>query len=373
MTAASNTFVRLRDAIRANRLCIASSSPNSPRVNALSGIQTSAPPPNWGVAGERTGSASAPPLLTPEPNSGMGRSMIDWGMPDTHSTSGAADDLSEYEMQALEVEHRSKIANLIKQQRLHIKTLQNDAQQKLAGLKLGYQKQLQKLEIELARLRSQHESLHAQNIALREQNEAQRRQVEALQRSLEIEIQKAAAHERSELDSLKQHYETLMEQRLNEETAKLKEDVELRNMELIHRHEVAKQLREELCELRRDKLRLMNEGGDKFLQKLEDLGVSFIVFHPGAGHLSIQLADMGRYMENPIAYAADKCLVSEDHYRQWLNHYQNATCRAPLTNDKVCGGKIKRVDVPSQFVAGESDRCDKHKRRQTDKVVNLHS
>jgi len=77
-------------------------------------------------------------------------------------------------------------------------------------------------------------------------------------------------------------------------------------------------------------------------------------------------------MENPIAYAADKCLVSEEHYRRWLAHYQKPECQAPLTNDKVCACRIRRVDVPSQFVIGESDRCDKHKPRSFgDNVVNL--
>ena len=165
-----------------------------------------------------------------------------------------------------------------------------------------------------------------------------------------------------------------MKQRIAEETAKLREDIELRNMELIHRHEVAKKLREELCDLRRDKLRLVNEGGDKFLERLEALGVSFIAFHPGAGHISIALKDMGAYMENPIGYAADRCLVSEDHYRLWLDHYNNPICRAPLTKDKVCGCKIRRTDVPSQFVMGENDRCEKHSPKNTGKnVVNLHA
>ena len=140
----------------------------------------------------------------------------------------------------------------------------------------------------------------------------------------------------------------------------------------MYRHEVAKQLREELCQLRKDKIRLVNEGGDKFLERLESLGISFIAFHPGAGHISIQLADMGEYMENPIAFAANKCLVSEDHYRRWLSHYQKPECQAPLTNEKVCGCRIRRMDVPSQFVVGESDRCDKHKPHSFgDNVVNL--
>lgn len=376
MTPAKNTFVKLRDAVRTNRLCISSTGVDLSQVPQMPGIQTTASPPNWGVTTPQPSGGQMPPTLTPNYGGNYNNQQPQYsggqGYGGGNQYSGD-DELSDSQMQALEVEHRTKTANMIKQQRLHIKTLQHEAQQQVAGLKLAYGKKIQKMEIELARLKSQHESLHSQNIAVREQNEAQRRQVEALQRSLDMEIQKAAVHEKAEIDALKDHYEKMMNQRITEETAKLKEDIELRNMELIHRHEVAKQLREELCELRRDKLRLVNEGGDKFLDRLEVLGVSFIVFHPGAGHLSIPLTDMGKYMENPQAYAADKCLVSEAHYREWLSHYQSATCRAPLTNDKVCGCKIRRVDVPSQFVAGETDRCDKHQRKSNDKVVNLHS
>ncbi|HET8704925.1 MAG TPA: chromosome partitioning protein ParA, partial [Pseudomonadales bacterium] len=120
------------------------------------------------------------------------------------------------------------------------------------------------------------------------------------------------------------------------------------------------QLREELTLLRKDKIRLVNAGADKFLEKLESLGVSFIAFHPGAGHISIPLADMAQYMENPIAYAANRCLVSEEHYRQWLTHYQKPCCQWEF-NDQSCGQRVARIDVPSQFVPGQHDRCEKHR------------
>ena len=113
--------------------------------------------------------------------------------------------------------------------------------------------------------------------------------------------------------------------------------------------------------MRKDKLRLVNDGGDKFLERLEGLGVSSIAFHPGAGHISIPLASMPEYMDDPISYAADKCLVSIEHYKVWLGHYERPTCKQSLTKDKNCECKVTRIDVPSQFVVGDSDRCDKHK------------
>ncbi|HVK99496.1 MAG TPA: hypothetical protein VM553_06785 [Dongiaceae bacterium] len=340
----TNTFVRIRDAIADNRLHLPVYAEAEPAPMMQAPQQRN--PGNWGLP-------TQPPTL----NAG-------WDPNDSGLTEG--------QLAALESQHRSKIAALIKQQRLHIQTLTTENQQSLATTKLHYEKELQLAKIEIARLRSEHESLHSQNIALREQNESQRKQLDTLKRSRDLELQTAQQNGQAEIAALRNNSEQLMAQRIQEETAKLKEDIELRNMELLHRHEVAKQLREELCQLRKDKIRLVNEGGDKFLERLEGLGISFIAFHPGAGHVSIQLGEMSSYMENPIAYAADKCLVSEEHYRRWLAHYQKPECQAPLTNDKICGCRIRRIDVPSQFLMGESDRCDKHKPRSFgDNVVNL--
>lgn len=352
----SNTFTRIREAVATNRLHL----PTSVEVEPVMTTSPLQPPPNWGVA------PAAPPPVSPWANHGQPPPTLlpGWGGMDDAG-------MTESQLAVLESEHRKKIAALIRQQRLHIQTLTNESQQSLAATKLQYEKDLQIARIEIARLRSEHESLHTQNIALREQNESQRKQLESLKKSHELEAQEVQRNEQ-QIEALRNEYSELMEQKIQEATAKLKEDIELRNMELMYRHEVAKQLREELCQLRKDKIRLVNEGGDKFLERLENLGVSFIAFHPGAGHISIPLGDMAEYMENPTAYAANRCLVSEEHYRHWHAHYQKPECQAPLTNDKVCGCRIRRMDVPSQFLPGESDRCDKHKPRTLgDNVVNL--
>lgn len=357
MSPKSNTFVRIRDAIAANKLCLPTySEPEPPLVQPQAPTQKA--PPNWGMP--------AAPRAPASPQWGHSGDSIDFGW------DGDDSGLTESQLVALEQEHRNKIAALIKQQRLHIQTLKNEAQQTLQTTRLSLEKELELSRQEVSRLRSEHESLHAQNIALREQNEAQRKQMETIKRTRELEMKSAEQSEKAEVEALRKQYEQQMQQRIQEETAKLKEDIELRNMELMYRHDVAKQLREELTQLRKDKIRLVHEGGDKFLERLEALGVSFIAFHPGAGHVSILLSEMPSYMENPIAYAANKCLVSEEHYRTWLDHYQKPECQAPLTNEKKCGCRIGRVDVPSQFLVGNSDRCEKHKPRSYgDNVVTF--
>lgn len=374
MSPQSNTFARLREVITENRLHLQRIDPvmvnpyqAGPAQNFNWQQVPGAPAVGMPMQGLPVG------MMPPGMMQGyIAPGFVAAGAPPTLELGGIDPALLDKQMSVLEDDHRRKLASLLKAQRLHIQTLKTESDQKLAALKLKAQKEIQSAEIEITRLRSQHESLHSQNLALREQNEAQRKQLEALKRTREIELQEMQQQEREALQQLRKQSDEVLQQRLTEETAKLKEDIELRNMELMHRHEVAKQLREELCQLRKDKIRLLNQGADKFLERLESLGVSFIAFHPGAGHISVQLKDMSEYMENPTAFAANKCLVTEDQYRKWLAHYQAPACQAPLTSERVCGCKIPRTDIPSQFVAGESDRCEKHKaRRGSDNVVNF--
>ncbi len=62
-----------------------------------------------------------------------------------------------------------------------------------------------------------------------------------------------------------------------------------------------------------------------------------------------------------MSYAAAKCFVSEEQYRQWLAHYQQPTCEASLSSGERCAMPIDRVETPSRFVVGESNCCARHK------------
>ena len=73
------------------------------------------------------------------------------------------------------------------------------------------------------------------------------------------------------------------------------------------------------------------------------------------------MQDIARYQDNPLAYAAGKCFVSEEQYRHWLNHYQQTVCEALLPSAEPCGIPIDRVDTPSRFVIGDSNCCTRHK------------
>lgn len=276
-----------------------------------------------------------------------------------------SNDYSDQELQSrwkkLEADQRNKIAKLIKAQRLHIATLDKKREEQVAEIKYNFVQDKGRLEGDVKKLRQQIDSLHQQNMAVREQNEAQRAQIKAIDGVSTAKVVAAKEHEQAEIEALTDKYEKIFEERVNEETAKLKEEVQLRDMELMYRHEVTKQLREELTLLRKDKIRLVNSGADQFLGRLEALGISFIAFHPGAGHISIPLTEMSLYMDGPIVYAANKCKVTEEQYCTWLGHYENPVCTASFSKDSCCNERVTRVNVPSEYAPGESDRCTKHK------------
>ncbi|MEQ9509122.1 MAG: hypothetical protein RLN92_08765, partial [Alloalcanivorax xenomutans] len=160
----------------------------------------------------------------------------------------------------------------------------------------------------------------------------------------------------SETERLRQQYQLELEQRLEEERARLADELHSKEMEVLNRDDLIAQLRKDVAGLKHQQMKVSNAGGEQMLRKLESLGLSFIAFHPGAGHVSIGADQISDYMENPLAFAARKCLVTEDHYRAWLAHYENPVCQVAVGPEaRACGKRVIRVDVPNQFKPGVSD------------------
>lgn len=274
---------------------------------------------------------------------------------------------------ALTEAERKKVADTIRKQRLQISSLKSGHKEKIAELQYQAKERETELNGQLVQQRSMVASLQAQIEALKEQLTAQKMQIEALGVQWEKKLDSQLADKDTEIEHFKNQYKQQQSEQDNQKWAELKEQVQIKEMELIYRDEINKQLREELCELRRDKLRLVDGGADKFLEKLDKIGVSFICYHPGAGHLSIPLEDMVDYIDDPIRYAAKKCMVSTDHYRRWLAHHENPICLCEITPGNKCNDVVKRVEVPNQFKPGEHDRCEKHRYGlvQSSKVVTF--
>ena len=194
----------------------------------------------------------------------------------------------------------------------------------------------------------------------------------ALRKELEGEFEEVlSARERSaaeELEALVQsHHAALeaLERRLAGEISTLETaraaDAERQRQELAAQEEQLHNMRSELTELRRDKLRLMGEGADKFFEALREKGIKLVSFQPGAGHLTIPVEELSRFLEDSDAFVAAKCGVGVEHYRRWLAHYGNPVCQGASGSGAPCAKPLQKMLKPADFVAGLHDRCDIHK------------
>ncbi len=278
-----------------------------------------------------------------------------WQAPDP------ARDEADKQAEQKEQEHRLKTAQLIKQQRLRISTLGKQYEEGLARLKLAGEERQRALQTEIHNL---HQALRQQeelNNNLKAQLGAQADSMQQTREELAKQLRDLERHGRTEADILRSQFDSELQARVAAALAEAREQVAIRDVELAYRAEQETQLQQELERLRRERDELASQGGEQILERLAKLGVVFVVYHPGAGHLTIPLQDIARYQNNPMSYAAAKCFVSEEQYRQWLGHYQQPTCEASLPSGERCAMPIDRVETPSRFVVGESNCCARHK------------
>lgn len=261
----------------------------------------------------------------------------------------------------IDQEHRLKTAQLIKQQRLRIASVGQQHDEELAKFRLASEEKIKGLQREIHEL---HQALRQQeelNANLKEQLAAQADKSRLAREDMLRKLRALERHGRTEADILRAQFDGELQARIAAAVAEFKEQVAIRDVELAYRSEQESQLQEEIRRVTAERDGYAREGGEQILERLARLGLVFVVYHPGAGHLTIPLQDIARYQDNPLAYAASKCFVSEEQYRQWLQHYQKAACDAQLSSGEACGMPIDRIDTPSRFVQGESNCCTRHK------------
>lgn len=258
---------------------------------------------------------------------------------------------------------RDRAAREIKQLRLQLRMQGNSRQDELAKISRDYQAELtsSRTQMEKLMLAMQHEQERCNQLKERLTQQAEEFQLareqflDQIDEVKELESSQVA----SQIAMLKRKFELEIRSRIEAQTAQMKEMLDMREVELFYREEQISTLREEVSELRQEKIRLLREGGDKYIEKLHNAGLTFVAYHPGVGHITIPLDDMGRYLDSPTAYAAETCFVTEQHYRQWLEHYQTPVC-GHHDGKHGCSRAVQRVDSPTKFIAGKSDRCGEH-------------
>lgn len=303
--------------------------------------------------------ADEPPVLTPSPAS-----------PDTSH-------------------ERQLLLDRVAEQQLLINTLTTDKNETVAKMGMLHQQQVSILEAQNTKLVGQQRALKEQSEALRVEVEALRHQISsqagleqnlATERRLHEEQLASVLHAKvgeetqkfeqllaqKELEfktrdaRLRAEHQIALDQRLGEEASRFRAQMENLRAELAKREEALASLTRKM-ETEKAELAQRQQGvADEFLHRLESMGMSFVAFHPGAGHISVPVADLSRYASNPLSYAAAKCLVSEEQYRGWLAHYENPRCGAAIGDNKCCDARLIRTDSPTKFRAGLSDRCARH-------------
>lgn len=330
-----------------------------------------------------------------------------WYAPSEEESRETAEKLAREMLQ----EHEQKTAALLDQQELRLSQISLQHEQELSRLKLDAQEQIQVLQAEVSILREGLKREEDINADLRRELDGQVSGFQRGREELTEQLRQIEASGRDELEQLRQQIEDEAKARIAALEARYQEQVSVRDAELGYRNELDQQLQQENQQLQQENQTLRQEAekqrqdaerlrqaldllkqqstqwreqaeelqqsveslrqelaaqstgaaDSSMLERLAGQGVVFVVYHPGAGHLTLSLADVTRYQENPMAFAAAKCFVSEDQYRQWLAHYQQPTCEGRLSNGDRCALPIDRVETPGRFIEGDSNCCARHK------------
>ncbi|WP_230537226.1 sodium:proton antiporter [Teredinibacter turnerae] len=258
-------------------------------------------------------------------------------------------------------ELRNQMALMLKDQRLRNSTLARESEDSIAVLKRAHSEQIEDYRAIIEEKNRALTEEQARNLELKETIDGQAKKIEGLREYFEHKLEKVEGEGTSLVNTLRENHQTEIDAKISAATAELKDLLRMREVELVNRVEEESLLRDEIARLRTQNQLLVSHGGDDILGHMVGAGISFVSYQPGAGHITIPVADIPRYMENASAYAAEQCGVSEERYLAWLEHYQAPVCSAVDENGSMCGDNIARTANPADFHCGDQDRCTAHK------------
>ena len=235
---------------------------------------------------------------------------------------------------------RARLAQLIREQRLRIKTLQSVHRDSLAELQRQHRLELQALRNELAELEQKYERQRVSNEQLKQRLSERNAQYLSMQEQIGTA---AEARQREDANA-------------GAEVVLLREQLERRQRELEARDEKIVALEQDIRELKE-----RQPPENSLMEQLRQQSVFLVAYHPGVGHITLPYDDIETYFRNPAAYAAERCGLNEPAYLDWLDHYENPVCRHQEEDGRCCGESILRVSQPAEFRRGTDDRCERHR------------
>jgi hypothetical protein len=257
-------------------------------------------------------------------------------------------------------ELRDKMAMLIKEQRLRIATIMNQHQAKYHAVQHEHQQRLLAYQQKHQQFEQQNKELAERNRNLKDTLDVQATKIEGMREYFAHKLKAAQQDESSQVQVLQENFALELDAKIRAATAELREMLDMREVELFYRHQNESALKDEIVNIKRENQQLLKNSGDQLLGRLTKAGVNLVVFLPGLGEIAIALDDIGRYLEDPQAYAADKAGVSEVIYIAWLEHHKSPCCNAVDPRGNLCGRSIPMLETPIEFHPGESDRCAQH-------------
>lgn len=240
--------------------------------------------------------------------------------------------------------------DLIKEQHIAVKASNSELADKLES----YRKQRESIAVssstELAELNSQLEQKNNESAELKAK-------VEALEgdqtRLTELLDERSHDLERNRLTLISLESDLKLEKSVHIEMQEALKVAEFNLQDLQQKYDdliAAKEaLTQEISDREEESL-----NSKEWYARMDELELVFVAYHPGAGHISLPVRQLEDYLERPLGFAAQKCGVTLSHYESWLSHYDKSEC-------EKCGTTINRIDTPSDFQPGISNRCVKHR------------
>lgn len=320
----NNNLQQLQQAVRRNRLGLAEEDP--PELEA---------------------EAMPPPLL--ETHAG-----------ESTTTPNDERQLAERINKRLQQEYRSKLVALKEAQQLQLATFKSSAQEQMDQLHQRFQLHVSQLKETLQSTKQMFIDEKRRSQAYKDKLDTQVAEFAQLRQQMQRELAQERGNEQNQVQKLQEQFEVELKARVEQASAELKEMLDMREVELFYREEQLGNLREEVTRLRQAREGLVNQSGDRLLHRLVESGITFVAYQPGAEAMSIPLGDVVRYLDAPLAYAAEKSFVAPEQYQLWLSHFELPVCTAPVAGGSICGEPLTKVERPSQFMSGSSDRCSEH-------------
>ncbi len=237
--------------------------------------------------------------------------------------------------------------------------IQEKYQAELEELKQDYEEKAKLLQGQLKESLQSLSNATATNKNLRDSLNQQEKKLKGVREYYQLKIENTPPEEAGLVKSIKEHYQRELENKIQTVEKEFAEIINWRDTEIANRSDKEASLQHELDELRTEYQSLLDKGVMPFLEKLAHLGMSFMLYRDVIGYVTIPIDDLASYADNPDAYVAQLCGVSEATYQDWLTHYRAPVCQAENEDGSICQEDVPLISDPTQYIVGVSDRCDR--------------